>query len=243
MKKTKMSDSEVRLLLIFLSLLLFGGAYWFGFHRMVTRAQAIEEQNQAQQKQLNELEAMVGRQGQVEEETEALRQEMEKIVSRYPSALPTEKVLSVIQNMEDASGAHISNINFQMGTQLMGFSNTVEGQEKPPVGYFSSVSMNYTASYEAMKQMVYYFNTLADRCTVPAISAVYDQETDQLTGMVTVNLYYLTNTGREYEAPAFGSYPNGVDSIFGGGSAGWPAGETDQAEGSAEDDAAGEGGV
>lgn len=235
MKKTKLSDSERRLLLIFLALLLLGGAYLLGFQRMVSQAKAIEEQNQADQATVNELEAMVGRQSQVEEETATLRQETADIMARYPSALPTEKVIFVIQSMENASGAHISNINFQMGTQLMGFTETLEGQAEPPAGYYASVSMNYSASYEAMKRMVYYFNTLADRCTVPAISAAYDQETGLLTGMLTVNLYYLTNTGRPYEAPALGSYPSGVESIFGagedaGGDVAGDAGEAGQSQ-------------
>lgn len=220
MKKAKISDSEIRLIILLVSILMLAGAYFLGFSRFTAAAEELEKQNDVDQATVKTLEDMERRRTQVEQETESLRQEIADIVSKYPSDLTTEKVVTIIQNLVDYSEVEIPNISFSMNNLLMRFDmSEVAGSNgsTTPTGYYSTVDMTYTATYDNLKRMVEYVNAAADRTTVPDISATYDVSTDMISGMVSLKMYYLMNTDKEYEAPSGNGGPKGVDSIFGGG--------------------------
>lgn len=224
MKKAKISDSEIRLIILLVSILMLAGSYFLGFRRFTAAAQELEAQNDVDQATVSSLESMVGRQAQVERETEELREEIANIVAKYPSDLTTEKAITIVQGLVDYSEAEIPNISFRMGTLLMQFKESIDTGSAAPAGYYSSLSMSYAATYDGMKRMIEYVNSMTDRSTVPSITATYNESTDMISGTFTMSMYYLQNTDREYEAPSGSGSGKGVDTIFGGGrGAGAPA--------------------
>lgn len=238
MKKAKISDAELRMILILLALLLLAASYFFGYNRLMNEAAAQETQNNTDRTTVSQLESMVGRQAQVEQETIDLRQHILDVIAKYPSNLTTEKAIYIVQNMEDYSTVHIYNISFLMRTLLMNFSVANEATNIPPTGYYATLSMSYAATYDGLKNMIGFINSMEDRTTITAISSTYDQESDMLTGVMTINMYYLTDTGREYEEPDVGYHEKGVESIFG---AGYGLGSEDELAGEGAEEG-GEGG-
>lgn len=193
-------------------------AYFFGFNRFSKAAAELEEQNEADRITVNELEAMVGRAPAVEKETARLKEEIQAIIAKYPSDLTTEKAIYTILNLEDYSGMEARNMEFAMGTLMMNFQPGEDPTAVPPTGYYSAITVNYSATYDGFKQMLRFVNAMSDRTTTPLVSATYDEETDMLLGTVTLNMYYLTGTGKEYLAPPLEGFGDkGVESIFGAG--------------------------
>lgn len=215
-KKKKISDSELRLILLLLSVVLLAAAYFLVYSKTVTAAEELEAQNDIDQATVDRLEAMVAVRAQVEAETEQLRQNIKDIIAKYPSDMTTEKAISIVQNIENASGVEFPSINFRMGNLVRDFSYPNEETNLPPAGFYSGLSMNYTVNYAGFKEMMTYIYRLNDRMTAPTVSMTYDQVTDMVSGSVTMNLYYLTNTGKEYIAPEIHGIENGVYNIFGG---------------------------
>lgn len=82
-------------------------------------------------------------------------------------------------------------------------------------GYYASVGVRYEASYAGLKEMIAYVNQFKDRTTIDQFSASFDDTTGKLTGEMTLNMYYLTNTGKDYVPPVFDFMPKGVNNIFG----------------------------
>ena len=82
-------------------------------------------------------------------------------------------------------------------------------------GYYASVGIRYEASYAGLKEMIAYVNQFKDRTTIDQFSASFDDTTGKLTGEMTLNMYYLTNTGKDYVPPVFDFMPKGVNNIFG----------------------------
>lgn len=82
-------------------------------------------------------------------------------------------------------------------------------------GYYVSVGVRYEASYAGLKEMIAYVNQFKDRTTIDQFSASFDDTTGKLTGEMTLNMYYLTNTGKDYVPPVFDFMPKGVNNIFG----------------------------
>ena len=88
------------------------------------------------------------------------------------------------------------------------------GAEKNPTGYFATLSLPFTASYEEYKDLLQYAKDQEDRTTIPVITAAYDQSTGELTGAVTFRMYYLRNTDKEYvDFPETG-IESGLPNIF-----------------------------
>lgn len=85
-------------------------------------------------------------------------------------------------------------------------------------GYYASIGIRYEASYEGLKDMIAYVNKFKDRTTIAQFSASFDNSTGKLTGDMTLNMYYLENTGKDYVPPVFENMPKGVNNIFGGSS-------------------------
>lgn len=82
-------------------------------------------------------------------------------------------------------------------------------------GYYASIGIRYEASYSGLKEMIAYVNEFKDRTTITQFSAMFDDATGKLTGEMTLNMYYITNTGKDYVPPVFDFMPKGVNNIFG----------------------------
>ena len=82
-------------------------------------------------------------------------------------------------------------------------------------GYYASIGIRYEASYNGLKEMIAYVNAFQDRTTITQFTAAFDDATGKLTGEMTLNMYYITNTGKEYVPPVFDVMPKGVSNIFG----------------------------
>lgn len=223
MKKIKLSDSEIRLLLLFLAVLMFVAAYFLSFQRNIERAEKIEAQNEEDRATVQLLESMVARRPAIEAQTEEYRQTIADIVAKYPPAVPTEKAIEIIQEIEDRTGMRVSNISFSMNNQVVNLAASTqtmgeEGQVVPTgvysVGYRDTIGMSYEAKYSDFKEMIAYIHGLSDRMTISSVSASYDKENGMISGVITVNMYYLTNTGREYDEPNITNPNKGVPNIF-----------------------------
>ena len=82
-------------------------------------------------------------------------------------------------------------------------------------GYYASIGIRYEASYNGLKEMIAYVNAFQDRTTITQFTAAFDDATGKLTGEMTLIMYYIMNTGKEYVPPVFDFMPKGVSNIFG----------------------------
>ncbi len=218
MSKVKVSNSELRMIIFLCAAVILALAYFFGFNNFSKAAAELETQNDADRITVNNLEAMVGRKDAVEKETAQLRQDIQDIIAKYPSDLTTEKAICIVKDMEDYSGVEALTIAFGMHNLVMAFQPGADASAEPPAGYYAAVTVNYRATYDGYKRMIEFVEGLEDRTTAPIVSATYDEELDLITGVITMNMYTLEGTGKEYVAPPLdGASEKGVESLFGGG--------------------------
>lgn len=219
MKRLNVSDSELRLIIIFIAVCVLAAAYFFGFNTFTEKAKLIEEANVVSEQRLMQLQSMAARRVQIEEEITKYNQFIEDTIAKYPVDVPTEKSIYHLQNMEDSVGAHFSAINFLMDTRLTALSGQITDETVEvtgPVAYYNTLTMSYDASYDDLKDMVDYIHNFDDRMTIPSITAAYDSETGNISGVINVRMYYLTETNKEYEQVPDTGIRHGVSNIFGG---------------------------
>ena len=63
--------------------------------------------------------------------------------------------------------------------------------------------------------MVDYLTDQTGRMTLDNVNASFDSSTGNLSGSITVNLFFMAGTGQTYTEPDAGSVAYGTDNIFG----------------------------
>lgn len=118
MNKIKLSDSDKRLLIIFLAILMVVVSYFFLFTKSMSKASDIEDGNTKDKAQVQQMEQMEAALPQVRENMKNLKQKQADIIAKYPSDIKTEKVIWILQDIEDHNDYHISDIAFTMSNPL-----------------------------------------------------------------------------------------------------------------------------
>lgn len=246
MEKLKISESDKRLLIILLAIILLAVSYFFVFSGGMKKAQEIEEENTKNQQRVMQLESMVARQSQVKKEIKEYKKSKEDIIAKYPADVTEEKAIWLIQEMERKADFEVDQISFITDNAVLGSDSAQpEGSDSSEVsdesssegsessaegeasgstavgtGGYMAVTVNYEATYQGLKDMVAYVNKSDDRMTIPVMTATYDSETGKVKGTLTVNMYYIKDTGKEYEPPRIDGISQGVSNVFGLGAAG-----------------------
>ena len=242
MNKINISDSDKRLLLIFFAVLIFAGAYFFIFNPNMKKAAEIAAENDSDKAAVEQLQMMEAQLPAIKEQIIDLKEKQEAIIERYPSDLTTEKIIWVLQDIQTHNDFQVTEASFLMNNQLGAVetesvdaatdesadaastdtsTETVEasedstGQADTPAGYYATVSISYEASYKGLKDMIAYVNAYPDRITITQSDSQFDKETGKLVGSMILNMYYITNSGKDYVKPDFGSSTKGVENIFG----------------------------
>lgn len=240
MNRIKISDSDKRLLLIFCAIVIVACSYFFIFSKGMSKVAKIEEQNTADQAKVQQMEQMEAGLPKVKENIQRMVKKQKTIISTYPSAMTTEKAIESLQAYEDnSSDFHITDITFTMNQPLAvdvqtdgtdtaagtdassttapdaAEQETTGPEQKEVRGYYASIGIRYEAGYAGLKEMIAYVNNFKDRTTISQFTANYDDSTGKLNGEMTLNMYYLENTGKEYVPPVFPNMSKGVMSIFG----------------------------
>lgn len=209
MKKLSITDSEKKLLFIVLALGILAAAYFLGFTKLNEAAAVIEASNVQDQATVSNLEGMVARQAETEAETEGFKRDIQTIIDKYPSAIPQEKSIYLIQEMQDIIGVDVSSIAFRMDTHVQSFSG-----DNPPIGKYNILALAYTCDYDQFKQLLDYVAKFPDRTTIPSITAAYDESTGGMRGSLNYKMLYLENSGKKYEEFPPTEIPSGKVGIF-----------------------------
>lgn len=229
MKQKKISEREIKLLILLAALILLSVSYFGVFGHFSEAAEILETANVEDAATLSKLQTMAAREQEVRQETEDMKREKQEIIAKYPVDVPDEKAIYLVQELENASEAKVTSISFLMNNAV---ASTLW---QLPQGYYDSLAITYEASYDSLKKWVLAVEQDTDRMTIPSVSAAYDEETGNLKGVITVNMYYLTGTGKEYEPPVITGVGKGTSDIFrsggvrtsGAGASGENGGDTD----------------
>ena len=74
-----------------------------------------------------------------------------------------------------------------------------------PVLYRTQDTMQFTGTYASLKDMVDYLADQTGRMTLDNVNASFDSSTGNLSGSITVNLFFMAGTGQTYTEPDAGS--------------------------------------
>lgn len=137
------------------------------------------------------------------------------LMNNQLGAVETESVDAATDESADAASTDTSTETVEASEDSTGQADAAAEAADTPAGYYATVSISYEASYKGLKDMIAYVNAYPDRITITQSDSQFDKETGKLVGSMILNMYYITNSGKDYVKPDFGSSTKGVENIFG----------------------------
>ena len=118
-KKFEMSisESDKKLLIIFLAICLLAASYFFVFSKGMSKAQDIEDKNIQKGQKVMELQSKIAREAAIRKETEELKEKEEELKEKYPKDMTEEKAMSIIRDIESKMDFKTTQIAFVKGNK------------------------------------------------------------------------------------------------------------------------------
>lgn len=220
--KRSLSERDMRLIYILLSLAIIAGAYFFGFKTFQNKKSAVDQENVELQKEVNNLRTMDQNKERVQADTAEKETKIQNIASHFPAEIRTQDVISVLDTLENEdksikipSEAFTMNQVYYQNGQLMDgegaataatsetqtASGTVTSGGTGYVAYRSTASFTCDTSYAALKKIVNFFNKNKKRMTIDTITISNSSGKKTLTCSMVVSLYSISGTDEKYVAP------------------------------------------
>lgn len=212
-----MSKTNIKIILILLSLLMLGGVYMYVYQPNEQDTDTLKSETETLEARLAQLKEKEKDRDFYLQETTAYYDKFDDIAAEFPAALNQEVSIMFMKGIEDAM-----NQEFQIGTVGLGRASqfyTLGGTAEAPEGYEcyqASFPLSYAGTYDKVKDVIDYVMNFQYRMNIDSISIAYDTETEVLTGAINLNAYCITGGGREPESVDV-DVNNGVDNLFIGG--------------------------
>lgn len=106
----QVSKRDQKLLIILAGILVLAAAYFFGYSKYKTKREEVQTQIEVLQNRYDGLAMRNLKRGEYQSYIESSETEIKSIASLYPSQVTSEKEVYFITQLEDATGAQVSNI-------------------------------------------------------------------------------------------------------------------------------------
>ena len=149
---------------------------------------------------------------------------IKKVMNHYSAGNTPEKSIMMIDSLEKKVGIQLPNLTFSQAEVISTVTMPIVTEDAATgyaIGYYDvnlwreTLSTNYACTYTQLKKMIDYINAYPERMNIESISIAYDSETNGLKGNLTLNLFAVTGTDKEYKAPDISGLSMGTGNIFG----------------------------
>lgn len=240
----KLKKSDVNLLLGALGVLLVVGIYFWAYNPAVTKTEEMNVQNEALRAEVNRLEELANNRQEYETKTAEWKADMDDIKAQFAASYLPEDEILYVNDLENRFAAEAATISMPGSSLVdipytpaevisagVPASAPEEGQTaedgevveasvevapvEPPVRmYGTPVSITYTASYDAIKELLEDMNQDDMRKSIDNITMAFDGETGGITGSMSFTMYSMTGTDAVYEVPSIPGISFGTKDIF-----------------------------
>ena len=216
-----MTQSNLKLILFLLSVIMVGGVYMYVYKPNVEDTEAIESECSTLEARLADLKAKEANRAQYEADIVTYNEKIDEIVSYFPATLDQEISVMFVKGVEEVHDGEfeVSSVGLGQPTQFY----TLGGNVNPETGvasgytcYSSSMPITYSGTYDGIQEFIEYIMNYKYRMNISTVSISYDAENDKATGTISLHAYCVSGEGREADEVNV-DVPNGVDNLFIGG--------------------------
>lgn len=206
----KISKRDISLLLMVAGLLAVFASYKLVFTKFQEKKAAVEAEIETLKVRESELIEMEMNLDFYKEEIVRLNTEKEELIAVFPAELKAESEIMYAVELEENVEIKFSSLNYGTAAAILPEQTAAAGIS----AYCIPMTMEYQSTYRGLKDTILYTNAHQNRMVIDAVTASYDGTTGNLTGNMTLNMYYINGTGKVFENPYVPSMGIGVDNIF-----------------------------
>ena len=238
--KLKITKREKNMIVILVGILLVMASYYLGYRTFKSRTDILKQQNQILESQIQTLEGISAEKDAYVAKTEEMQTSMNDIIQKFPSNMISEDIILYMRNLEQKTDSYVHNIT----TPAKQYVNITATEETDVLSSMEDVTgaireygfvndgkvpdtrsmqlaqvdsaVNCSITYKGLKDIVTDITENDNRKSIDNISLVFNENTGDLAGSMTVIYYTLSGTGREYLQPTITGTSHGIECIFGG---------------------------
>ena len=241
MKKINITitNREKNLLLILLGIVVVAVSYSFGYQPFKAETENLKKQNIALESQIKALENIEGSREQYVADTGDMRNTMVNTIEKFPADMISEDAILYVRYLEQMTGSYVNTVTIP-GKEYIEISAPREADVLKSIedvtgvvaayGYVDDGSIpdtdhmflakiesevSYSVTYDGFKDMIQDIVGHEARKSVDNVSLVFNENTGNLSGSMTINYFTLSGTGKEYKQPSVTGLSHGIDCIFG----------------------------
>ncbi len=223
-KKSNSNDIKVFFLVLILVVLAAVVSYFYLYMPMVEKRNDLIKENYDLEVRLINLRNLTTKQNDYIKGINESTEKIQSVLNNYSAGNTPEKSIMMAMLMEERVEIRLPNLSFTQpsiisSVQMPLVTETASG--KYAIGYYDvnlwkeTMTTNYVCTYEQLKKMIDFINAYPERMNIEAITVAYDSETKGLKGNLTLNLFAVTGTGKEYQPPRIDDLSVGKDNVFG----------------------------
>ena len=238
--KLKITKREKNMIVILVGILLVMASYYLGYRTFKSRTDILKQQNQILESQIQTLEGISAEKNAYVAKTEEMQTSMNAIIQKFPSNMISEDIILYMRNLEQKTDSYVHNITIP-AKQYVNITATAETDVLSSMedvtgaireyGFVNDgkvpdtrsmqlaqvdSAVNCSITYKGLKDIVTDITENDNRKSIDNISLVFNENTGDLAGSMTVIYYTLSGTGREYLQPTITGTSHGIECIFGG---------------------------
>ena len=228
--KAKISDRDKKILFIVGGLVILALAYFLGFQKMMESRSVLVEENITLEQEVQKLLGMVAKKAEVEQQTQQYLTDREDILAKYPPELRTQDVIYQLDLMEqdvkdlvlETEGYTMNQIFFANGALLdagvqdvaVAPTDATGGTATAITGYRSDITTGYKTNYKSLVKIIDFINNNENRMVIDNITLNQAEGEKQINCSMTLKMYAVSGTEKEYQDPAVPAGKFGKDELF-----------------------------
>ena len=238
--KVRITKREKNMIVVLAGILLVLASYYLGYSILKQKTEVLKQQNEILECQIETLENIDASKEEYIAQTEEMQKSMNDIIQKFPANLISEDIILYIKGLEQKTNSYVHNITIpgkqyvnitaETETDVLSSMEDVTGAIReygfvndgkvPDTGSMQLAqvesAVNCSLTYKGLKDVVKDITGNDNRKSVDNISLIFNENTGDLAGSMTVTYYTLSGTGREYLQPTISGTSHGIECIFGG---------------------------
>ena len=211
----KISQKHIQYILLLLIVVIAVCAYEFGYVKYIEKANQVKEENKALEARINTLTEKESHRDEWNAGIDQFAKDSQTILTKYGPGNTPEKSIMFIRSLEEAAEMTVPSIAFSNDSAIFVSSETDENGNPVVELDSSTLSINYSTTYDGLKKCMDFINSYPERMNVNGFNAAYNHESGQLSGSMVINLYGVKDADHKYVEPTIYGVDLGVDNIFG----------------------------
>ncbi|MBD5157195.1 MAG: hypothetical protein HDT13_06150 [Butyrivibrio sp.] len=220
----KISDRDVKLLYVVLSIAIIACAYFFGFRKLTAANEALDKEISELKTRHTTLRTMEANAKKYSDDTVVYNDNYDKIIEKFDTGYSQEYSILFIKELEDKLDVWLSQAGLAQTDNVYTFgqiqSTNPSSESGSSVyssdykGYKTVLTLTYQASYDDFKSLIDYINNYKYKCTIDSMSMSYNSESDVVSGSLVVSQYAITGKDRPFNNVNINGILSGTGNIF-----------------------------